>query len=494
MDRSTALVPVLIAAAVAAAPPAAAVPFVDDFRNGWFSVGAVGVYQEHDVPIPDSQGHAMHSVRHFVFDPGPGQGILFQTDYAPNPAERIVRAYVGGGLARMGWEWGSHRDLTVLGTIDRIDMVLVDSPPGAVITAILTDGIVGSGVARTTTGGPEVLTFPFDEWTGVDVTEAVSLAFSFSADSDTEYRIADVRFQRTGALNVDFLGDFLATQVPPIPSSPLRFHLLDEIGDPLVRTDIVIADAVASAAPHVYADWATVSGPDGDHGLVDFRWDPDWLFADTFFRLSFDFAPDGGLFPEVFPPDPVREQRGIVLAFPMRLTDDGVVQSTSQILVQLDVDADQAAEFASANVIPHGAARGGGWTTGFDLTFDYAAISVDTIRSLFQATWWQDRAEAVATAAPVPAVTAAGMRLRARPAVTRGAAEILASRPFGAGARLDVLDVTGRRVGTLSPAAGARTARWDGADGAGRPLPAGVYFFRLDDGGAPASTRVTRVR
>jgi hypothetical protein len=45
-----------------------------------------------------------------------------------------------------------------------------------------------------------------------------------------------------------------------------------------------------------------------------------------------------------------------------------------------------------------------------------------------------------------------------------------------------VYDARGRAVRTLTasvPGGFSRLAVWDGRDDAGRPLPAGVYFFRL---------------
>jgi flagellar hook assembly protein FlgD len=50
---------------------------------------------------------------------------------------------------------------------------------------------------------------------------------------------------------------------------------------------------------------------------------------------------------------------------------------------------------------------------------------------------------------------------------------------------LHVFDLQGRRLRTLLDgpvSAGEHRVRWDGRDGAGHPLPAGVYVARLDDG------------
>lgn len=57
------------------------------------------------------------------------------------------------------------------------------------------------------------------------------------------------------------------------------------------------------------------------------------------------------------------------------------------------------------------------------------------------------------------------------------------SLPREGAASLDVYDVRGRLVRQLLDAAampaGPHSATWDGRDGAGRPVDAGVYFYRL---------------
>jgi hypothetical protein len=63
--------------------------------------------------------------------------------------------------------------------------------------------------------------------------------------------------------------------------------------------------------------------------------------------------------------------------------------------------------------------------------------------------------------------------------------------PGAAGAVVCVCDATGRTVRTLA-AGGAASVRWDGTDDRGRPLPGGVYFYRLE--GAAAVRRAVLVR
>ncbi len=62
---------------------------------------------------------------------------------------------------------------------------------------------------------------------------------------------------------------------------------------------------------------------------------------------------------------------------------------------------------------------------------------------------------------------------------------------------LTVHDVSGRLVRRLESGlrpAGKYVARWDGADGRGRTVPAGVYFVRLNTNGETSSRRVTLIR
>jgi hypothetical protein len=62
----------------------------------------------------------------------------------------------------------------------------------------------------------------------------------------------------------------------------------------------------------------------------------------------------------------------------------------------------------------------------------------------------------------------------------------------GGGARLGIWDVTGRRV-LEAVATGGRWS-WDGRDEAGRPVPAGVYFVRVETGDRVETLRVVRAR
>ena len=64
--------------------------------------------------------------------------------------------------------------------------------------------------------------------------------------------------------------------------------------------------------------------------------------------------------------------------------------------------------------------------------------------------------------------------------------------PTAGRVRLEVFNVLGQRVATLVDGerpAGVHTVVWDATDAAGRPVGAGVYFYRLSSTGQPPLTR-----
>ncbi len=81
---------------------------------------------------------------------------------------------------------------------------------------------------------------------------------------------------------------------------------------------------------------------------------------------------------------------------------------------------------------------------------------------------------------------------RPAPNPARGSAAFTFSLPAPGEARLEIVDVTGRRIWARREvlAAGAHTWRWDGRDDAGRARGAGLYLVRLV---TPWGTRRTRL-
>lgn len=85
--------------------------------------------------------------------------------------------------------------------------------------------------------------------------------------------------------------------------------------------------------------------------------------------------------------------------------------------------------------------------------------------------------------------------IRPNPATTQ--ARIPFSIATRGPATLRLLDVHGREVRTLvqgEVSAGSHEAIWDGRDGSGRALPAGVYFYELSAAGQRMGRRVVRLQ
>jgi hypothetical protein len=83
------------------------------------------------------------------------------------------------------------------------------------------------------------------------------------------------------------------------------------------------------------------------------------------------------------------------------------------------------------------------------------------------------------------------------PNPARGGSHIEFSLERAGRARVEIHDLAGRRVRVLADglfAPGTHTVVWDGADGEGRPSSAGLYFYRLESGGATVARRVVLVR
>ena len=97
--------------------------------------------------------------------------------------------------------------------------------------------------------------------------------------------------------------------------------------------------------------------------------------------------------------------------------------------------------------------------------------------------------------APAPALEPGKLSL-AEPNPFTGSTQISFLLEHDGPANLDVYDVSGQRVRTLmrgTSAAGAYHVRWDGQDAAGRRMPPGIYFLRLDTGADRSTRRVVLV-
>lgn len=86
--------------------------------------------------------------------------------------------------------------------------------------------------------------------------------------------------------------------------------------------------------------------------------------------------------------------------------------------------------------------------------------------------------------------------LPAAPNPSSGPTRVAFDLPLEASVELSLFDAAGRRVHTLERGAlpaGRHAVAWDGRDGGGRKLPAGIYYLRLDAGGFRATRRIVRI-
>jgi len=98
-------------------------------------------------------------------------------------------------------------------------------------------------------------------------------------------------------------------------------------------------------------------------------------------------------------------------------------------------------------------------------------------------------------AGPMPPPASLGLKVYPNPCGE--AATIRFALPRDRDARLEILDLSGRRVrdlGRSRPGAGTHYAQWDGRDGDGSAVEAGLYFVRLTTPGGARTARLMLVR
>jgi hypothetical protein len=492
----------LVALATVPAAPAFALDPIDDFEVAPFSFASQFAYQEHVVSLGSGYpGHAFHHSRTIVLEPQGGNslGVAAETKSGPNPGDRYAEVFVDEGRVRIQYEWDGTRDLTLGGSVDRVEVILLDSPPDAQVTAVITGDGAGVGVNKVTgSGGPQVLTWDLSQWDGspVDPAQARSFGVHFAAaGSDYTYDVLEIRYRRAGGIRPDLLGDFLATQVPPIPSPPLRFRTFDDVLHPIHTTDLIISNASTETGEILSMDagMQILSDPGGEYARTSFGWSsPGGGFAELRLQFQVELSPANGWLPMAYPPDPVHSERTVALSFPVMMVQAGLPIGNSDVRLVADLNEIQGAEIQEVQVTPlQGRGAGSGFsvsmlivpTTGIDEQFPLLAIE-------WEADWQLTIGPTGVEPRPSPA---ADVALTARPSVTRGGTTLVATRGLRPGESVTIHDVTGRLLRRLDTAAGTRAVRWDGRDAGGSPLPSGVYFARVGSG-PEGVARVVRVR
>jgi hypothetical protein len=502
----------LLLALAATAPAIAQTNYpVDDFEILPFTTIQSGVGTVTDILAvpPPAVGHVISTTRRVtctVFSGSNAAGAQLVTggfddavalSVFPNTQVSLVYPLSSGGP-----------DLAAGGTVDRIEMDVRRLGGGAVadVACELNDtSAVGFLVDKSIANSASftVLTWPLTAFSSLDLQNITKISFLFPDAGN--YDVREIRLRGTSSTDIHFELYEEATITPPLPSPPVAMGIFDAALNPLFDLDFAITQADAGFTPGLQWAWSAEPLLAGEtlHGVLD------WTDGAPFDLVQLAFSVEvsggaGGLFPELYPPDPFHGPEGITLVFPVHVRDapGGNLVGSAEAWLTIDPGPDQAEtamEFADVMVttpVRSGPVRSGSGMDRFDVSFLLVpgAAGVETIWPILQTRAWMDWTEDTSTAAPGPVVSARGATtLTAVPTITRAGTEIRGSRPFGRAATLLVHDVAGRRLAALHPAAGARSVRWDGRDEAGRALPAGVYFVRLA-GADTEAARVVRIR
>ncbi len=488
-------------AALFAAQPAAASRPVDDFEFGSFFVWSNGPYTDEEVEIGNPI-HVLSDSRHVVCDATTGSATA-----SLNPGLTFDDAaevnLVGDGRCIFRYEWDEPIDLTENGANDRLVVELDAGVVGGQVAFSITNEGAGEAQSRTLTwAGHQNVVFYLDDFFTVDAKEALTLAVWFNSPAPTAlYQVADIRLTANEVQAVNYEGNFVSIQTPPIPTPPIRFRLFDLGGGRLFQVFSRILDVhdVTGFVPPIHAQWEETSGMGGEIAGIYFERagiQPE-PFLPTTFRLSFDFEHFGLSIPELLhPPDPILGDRSLLLEFPVLVREAGSRLGTSNTRLVFDVHEGQPLQFGDVAVTPVGDVIAG-TLTGFELEFSLLPTgTVDPDEKYFEATWISDWSPeggvtGVADLAPLPS---SPLTIVAAPSVTRAGTTLRASRPFDAGASIEIFDVSGRAIRRLRGIEGTRTVEWNGSTTSGELTPAGVYFLSVEDVRGRCTGRVTRIR
>ncbi|HMB70321.1 MAG TPA: FlgD immunoglobulin-like domain containing protein [bacterium] len=481
---------------------------IDDFEVGAFSFSTFGVNTVRDsVDIPGSWGHAIWSKRTIVLDPAGGVGTT-SASLAPdtNPNDLVDIQISNTGNVKLQWIWGTlGKDLSFGGTMESMEMHVM-GPVGGTVTARVQSRTGGSttAVTRTVLGsGAQWLVWDLDEFDQGILTDCSRLEFEISRNgANSTWQVADCRFREPWSGPVDISGDFVATQVPPVPSPPLVFTVLDQIGNPLYSMNVSIADIQdLGFVPMGDWSWSPVTALAGGGGEMSYMWTEPGGIAGGLFDISFEVTSPGAAAASVTPtlvaPFAVDGPECILLNFPVMADDGQGGVGTSNNWITFDFPEIQGVslEYYEVDVTPDPVSPSTKFTLQFRLTLSGNG-SPDEQFPAFTATWlgdWVLTPAGLGVSVSPGSAVGEPVRLTAAPSVMRDGTWILLSRPAARDAEMRVHDVAGRLVRTLRGPAGSDRVRWDGLTGTGRPVPAGVYFVRLD-GESSAPARVVRVR
>jgi hypothetical protein len=474
--------------------PTLAITPIDDFEVGPFAFQSVGAYQEHDVVISGWFGHVITPVREVRLEPGTaGTTITTQlsTTFGNDSATTTI---LGNGRQRFFYDFQTPIDLTDGGVYDRIEVDYTFITPGAYLTMALGGPAGFCSNERYPTANPGVLTWslPVCQSIPPDAIDLIAVG-CVSPGGDAEFRIRSVRLGRSGAYVPQIVRDFIAIEVPPLPSPPFPWTLLDALGQPLYDAALVIESASADGViPELMIETAAEPFHGGSRvrssvALVDDGLLPDVVQMELVFTLE-STGSGTPAFATVAPPA-INGADALVTAT-IGVSDQRAPVGDSAVRLGLAVPPEQpyvigaiAAEATSDSQLEVAIALRGGSSYEPDAPL---------LEIIWETDWREDTVTGVASPA---AVGPAARSLVAAPSVTTSSTTLRPSQPFASGATVRIYDVAGRLVRELAPPVGGQALVWDGRDGGGVPASSGTYLARWrEPTGEAATARIVRVR
>ncbi len=489
-----------IFALAAVAMPAAALIPIDDFEVNPFFFQSTGAYQEHLVDIT-SPGHAITSPRKIVLEPETITDYISAELVQTSGDDAAVVTFDGEGRVRFVYEWDGTRDLTKNGMIDRVDVEFANVTPGAYFTLGIGDVNMSCGVNRVPVGTSGTVSWDLEDWCpphDIESEAAWIALYLNNPGGDATFEVTDIRFHRHSAITADIEGHFVATQVPPLPSSPLAWSTYDWIAQPLVRTDVVFQSIVHDmGATDLTGDFQVLNALGREIGHSSIMWNDPGGFFESQFTMSIDFSPANGWTPEIiYPPDPIHGEGGMVITTGVLLRDSGgAPRGTSCIRMVFTEGIWQDLTFENVQVNTRSSSKQA-VQDGIDLSFNLFPSNFDYVFPLFEVEWIYDWVAIDPTDIATPRPLAdAPIRLVVSPSVTRGGTEIRANRPLNDPAAVQIYNVAGRLIRDLQLQGGTTSVHWDGRNGSGAPAASGPYFARIQGGdGGSAVARILRLK
>lgn len=508
MNRSfRTVISVALAAAAAGTSPADALEPIDDFEIGSFAMWTAPnnncVFDT--LLLNGYEPHVISQMRIVTLCGIGDNGSTARIDAGFQLDDYLL--FTAGGnetdFLRIDYNWGFPRTLTYGGVLDRIEVEMAGIVPGGRLTITIWDANAGVSSSRTLTSAG-IITLPLSDFLGVNVEQARRIQISLSASNQAgAFLVSDIRLRGPGhwglARTVNFEGDFVATEVPPIPSPPLSFRMADPAeGTQLYRTNMAITRAESEGPqPSLYAEWSDAPALGEEIGGMIFMGIQPEPFRDTTFDLAVDLFPAGLAAQIIGEPTLSANPVGLLLTFPVQLTDAaGEEIGRSETRIHLDVHQSQTIELADVQLTPSDGAILG-WSNGFIISFTLDVIgALDQTRPLFETMWIADWSQRPATAVGdwSSARLARSGGLIAWPSVTHDGTDLRMSAPFDAGSALAVHDASGRLVRRLVAHRAAASLRWDGRDERGARVAPGIYFARIEGDSPHAAARIVCVR